>query len=52
VRLTRVSDNAPRKLIKGTFLATLLPAAMEGDLSPIVGAVPTVVILVFAELLH
>ena len=26
----RVSDNALRKLIKGTFLATLLLAAMEG----------------------
>jgi hypothetical protein len=96
----RVSDNALRKLIKGTFLATLLLAAMEGgrpfneatwilvgavlitvvdayathmsgcheaglpayfgslyhgivnDLPRIMGAVPTVVILVFAGLRH
>jgi hypothetical protein len=96
----RVSDNALRKLIKGTFLATLLLAAMEGgkpfneatwifvgavlttvvdayathmsgrheggvpayfgslyhgivnDLPRIIGALPTVVLLVFAGMLH
>jgi hypothetical protein len=96
----RVSDNALRKLIKGTFLATLLLAAMEGgkplneatwifvgavlttvvdayathmsgrheggmlayfgslyrgivnDVPRIVGALPTVVILVFAAIFH
>ena len=50
----RVSDNALRKLIKGTFLATLLLAAMEGG-KPLheatwifVGAVLTTVVDAYA----
>jgi hypothetical protein len=50
----RVSDNALRKLIKGTFLATLLLAAMEGGRPPneatwiLVGAVLTTVVDAYA----
>ena len=52
--LTRLSDNALRKLINGTFLATLLLAAMEGG-KPLneatwilVGAVLTTVVDAYA----